>query len=93
MTDIQEKRIHERETKKDLWIEVFPSHDSTSSTAIIARVDNLSEGGVCLISDYAFELGQIIRFPKSMPFFSGTVVWTCQSKLECKAGVQFIPNK
>ena len=72
-----------------MQVEVTTDQGISSSTSVKARIDNLSNEGLCLISDYIFELGQIISFPESMPCSSGTVVWTYQSKQKCKAGVQF----
>ncbi len=89
MADNNDKRKFKRKLCDDLWIEVITDQSTASSSSVKTKVDNLSDGGVCLVSDFIFELGQTIRFPKSMPSFRGIVVWTCQSKLECKAGVKF----
>jgi hypothetical protein len=87
-----EKREFKRKPCDDLWIVVVTDQNTETSSSVKTKVDNLSDGGVCLVSDFVFELGQTIRFPKSMPSFRGVVVWTCQSKLECKAGVKFTPD-
>ena len=53
------------------------------------RVENISDSGICLVSADSFELGQIIYFSDANLPARGEVVWTCQVKLECKAGIQF----
>ncbi len=91
MTIFSEKRKSKRKNCNDLWIEVTIDQYATN-TPIVVKIDNLGDGGACIISSHVFELGQIINFPKSLRHKSGTVVWTCQSKTEYKAGVQFHQN-
>lgn len=88
----QERRKSIRYYCENRWIEVSNSMANSSTKSplsIKVRVHNLSETGVCLISSSAFELGQTLHFSESDMPALGTVVWTCQSRTECKAGIQF----
>lgn len=91
MTD-QERRRAIRRQCENRWIDVViqnAHNPSDKPPAINVRVENISETGLCLISSSPFELGQLLFFSEDDIPSQGTVVWTCQSKIECKAGVQF----
>lgn len=96
MTGGRERRKYQRKAAADLWVDVticsaFIS-ENTPSKVITAKIDNLSDGGVCLISSHPFELDQILSFSDAKFPQRGKVVWTCLSKTECKAGIQFLPE-
>lgn len=89
-----ERRKSPRIPCHDVWLEIkvcdqdsiapppqLPSHQ--------VRVGNISDGGICLIAQKPFNLGQIVYFFDPKLPSRGTVVWACQSRSECKAGIQF----
>ncbi|MFW8601998.1 PilZ domain-containing protein [Desulfobacterota bacterium M19] len=84
----KERRREERRACVDLWLDIILDSAVGAGVPLRVKLINLSDGGVCLISDQPLELGQIIRFPKGLPAALGTVVWTSQSKVVCKAGVR-----
>lgn len=85
---IRERRREPRRDCTDLWLDIILDSAVGDGLPLRVKVINLSDGGICLASDQPLELGQVIRFPKGMPVALGTVVWTCQSKVVCKAGVR-----
>lgn len=89
-----DRRCSPRVSCQDIWLSVTvgePSHAANSQqlTSRQVRVDNLSDSGICLISDASFELSQIVYFSDPTLPAQGEVVWTCKSKIECKAGIHF----
>ncbi len=84
----KERRREERRACVDLWLDIILDSAAGAGVPLRVKVVNLSDGGICLISDQPLELGQIIRFPEGLPAALGTVVWTSQSKVVCKAGVR-----
>lgn len=91
-----ERRRSPRVPCHNVWLEVKVGDQAgiTPPQQLPARrvkVDNISDTGICLISTESFELGQTIHFFDSNLPARGAVVWTCQAKLECKAGIQFNP--
>ncbi len=86
--EIKERRREERRACVDLWLDIILDSAVGAGVSLRVKVINLSDGGVCLISDQPLELGQVIRFPRGLPADLGTVVWTSQSKVVCKAGVR-----
>ena len=91
MTDQERRRALRRHFDNRLInVSIQNSYSSVKNEPLIkVKVENLSDTGVCLISSAPFELGQVILFSEDDMLNQGTVVWTCQSKVECKAGVQF----
>lgn len=94
MTTDSERRQGPRVPCHDVWLEIKVGDQAGSTPeqqlpVRQARVDNISSSGICLIAADPFELGQIVFFFDSTLPSCGEVVWTCQSKIECKAGVQF----
>ena len=91
MTD-QDRRRSIRHSCDNRWVEInlYNLHTQTSEgPSIRVKIDNISGTGACLISSAPFELGQIVLFSEDDIPGQGEVVWTCQSRVECKAGVQF----
>nr|MBF0220650.1 PilZ domain-containing protein [Desulfobulbaceae bacterium] len=91
MTD-QERRRAIRRQCDNHWIDVViqnAHNPSACGPELKVRVENICDTGMCLISSSPFELGQVLSFSADDLPCQGTVVWTCQSKVECKAGVQF----
>jgi len=86
--ETKERRREERRACVDLWLDIILDSAVGTGVPLRVKVVNLSDGGICLISDEPLELGQIIRFSEGMPAALGTVVWTSQSKVVCKAGVR-----
>lgn len=94
MTTESERRNSPRIACPDLWLEVKVGDEGGQAPIDqlpnrLVRVHNYSGTGLCLISDVPFELGQVIYFSQADFPSQGKVMWTCQSKVECKAGVQF----
>lgn len=94
MSQPSDRRECERLPGNDIWleIEIKSSHHtdgSNPSRAIKAKVENLSDGGMCIISPEPFELGQEVNIIASNLPSKGIIAWTCQSRIECKAGIQF----
>ena len=88
----QERRRATRHHCDNRWIEVVTKNEynpAQISPSIKVRVENISITGCCLIASSPFEIGQALIFSEADIPSQGTVVWTCQSKHECKAGVQF----
>jgi hypothetical protein len=94
MTTDDDRRQSLRIPCHDIWLQIkigdqtgTASLEQLSST--LAKVVNISDSGICLISTKSVALGQIVYFsdPNLPPH--GTVVWTCQLKHECKVGIQF----
>jgi hypothetical protein len=96
MTTDNERRRSPRIPCHDVWLQIRVCDPSSSAPAADslpprqARVDNLSDTGICLISATPFELGQVVFFFDPNLPGQGTVVWTCQAKGECKVGIQFV---
>lgn len=93
MTD-NERRRSPRVPCQDVWltIKVGDQAGGTQHQQLPprqVRVDNSSDSGICLISAEPFELGQIVYFSEPTLPAHGEVVWTCKSKIECKAGIQY----
>lgn len=93
MTD-KERRRKYRVPCHDVWLTITVGDQTgiTPSQKLPSRqvkVDNLSDSGICLLATDSFELGQLIIFADPTLPPQGEVVWTCQTKLGCKAGVQF----
>ncbi len=86
--EAKERRREERRACVDLWLDIILDSAAGVGVPLRVKVINLSDGGICLVSDQPLELGQIIRFPRGLPATLGTVVWTSQSKVVCKAGVR-----
>lgn len=94
MTTDSERRRSPRVPCHDVWLSIKVSDQSGTPPkeqcpARQVRVDNISGSGICLISAEPFDLGQTVYFFDSTLPSQGTVVWTCQSKIECKVGIQF----
>jgi len=94
MTVTKERRRHPRTAPAEQWMEIIlkPGPDQVAEAPerrLRARVENISEGGVCLVCDEPFELGQVVGF--LAPGFpdSGVVIWTSRSSNESKAGIKF----
>ena len=93
MTD-NERRRSPRVPCHDVWLTIKVG-DQTGTTQHQqlpprqVRVDNISDSGICLISADPFELGQIVYFFDPNLPAEGEVVWTCKSKIECKAGIHY----
>lgn len=96
MTGEQERRKYQRKPAAGLWINVVIHStiipQDSHSKIINAKIDNLSDGGICLISSQPFELDQIVSFADPKFPRQGKVVWTCLSKTESKTGIQFLPE-
>ena len=96
MTTESERRRSPRVPCHNVWLEIKVG-DQVGITPPLqlpprrVRVDNISDSGICLVSVESFELGQTIYFFDPNLPARGAVVWTCQLKLECKAGIQFNP--
>ena len=89
----QERRIDKRIACAETWIDItkFPhlvDCDNKDHRQKV-KVENRSDGGICLISATPFDLNEVIMIHEQEGSVQGTVVWTCQSRLECKAGIQF----
>lgn len=94
MSKDSERRRSPRVPCRDVWITIKVGDESGTTPAQQlptrqGRVDNLSDSGICLISAEPFELGQVVYFADPTLPSQGVVVWTCRSRLECKAGIQF----
>lgn len=94
MTTDNERRRSPRVPCHDVWLTIKVGDQAGTTQhqqlpARQARVDNISDSGICLISADPFELGQIVHFSDPTLPAQGEVVWTCKSKIECKAGVHF----
>jgi len=95
MTTDNERRRSPRIPCHEVWLQIKVGDPAASGVtreglpSRQARVDNLSDSGICLISAEPFELGQLVFFADPHLPSQGTVVWTCQSKLDCKGGIQF----
>jgi len=89
-----ERRHSPRLPRQDAWL-VIKVGDQTGTTQHQqllprqVRIDNISDSGICLISADPFELGQIVYFSDPTLPPQGEVVWTCKSRIECKAGIQY----
>ena len=90
-----ERRNNNRKTHSDFWVKVsiLPDHPTTnhkqSPVEQRVKIENLSISGACIISELPFELDQKIQFHDQNIDKTGKVVWTCQSKIECKSGIHF----
>ena len=90
-----ERRINTRQTHTDYWVKVSIVNDNpttnNSQTPLLhsVKIDNLSLSGACIISEHPFELNQRLKFHDHDINKTGKVAWTCQSKVECKAGIHF----
>ena len=95
MTKKEERRRHQRTFCSDTWTEVrivTPLTSESTGKATIpikVKIDNISVSEACIISEKPFELDQLLQFQDGPQQKQGRVVWTCQSKIECKAGIQF----
>ena len=92
MTD-QERRRAIRIPCNNRWIDVSTKSEHSpdkNKFPVNVKVKNISDTGVCLISSTPFDLDQLIIFSENDMPNLGTVVWTLQSKTECKSGVHFI---
>ncbi|MDD5757531.1 MAG: PilZ domain-containing protein [Desulfobulbaceae bacterium] len=94
MTKDSDRRKNPRVSCQDIWLTVTvgePSNNTANQQLPDrhVRVDNLSDSGICLISTDPFELAQIVYFSDPTLPTQGEVVWTCKSKIECKAGIHF----
>ncbi len=93
MTD-NERRRSPRVPCHEVWLTIkIGEHTGITQLQELparqVRVDNTSDSGICLISTDPFELGQIIYFLDTTLPAQGEVVWTSQSKIECKAGIHY----
>lgn len=90
-----DRRIHERTPCPDSWTDVSivnrvqEAVQCATLEVIKVRIDNISISGACVISEKPFELDQLLRFHGEIIKKTGRVVWTCQSKIECRAGIHF----
>lgn len=96
-TEHDERRRSPRVPCHDVWlqIKVGDQGGTTPSQQLPprqVRVANISDSGICLVSQEPFDLGQVVYFSDPALPARGTVVWTCRSKIECKAGLQFCPQ-
>ena len=94
MSTASERRRKPRVACHQVWLQIKigdPEASAISPQLPVRQVKvvNLSDSGISLIASEPFELGQAIFFLDPNLPSRGTVVWTCQSKMECKAGVQF----
>ena len=95
MTTQQERRRHQRTSPDSLTVEVILKAGpdqivEAPEKTITVRVDNVSDGGACIVSREPFELGQVVSFASSeIPGNTGVIIWTSRSKNESKAGVKF----
>ena len=93
MTTDSERRHSPRVPCQDVWLTIKVGDQTGASQHQLpprqVRVDNISDSGICLISAEPFELGQIVYFSDPTLPAQGEVVWTCKSKIECKAGVHY----
>jgi len=89
MSGQENRRISERKQCEQWTIKVYLL-ENQSKPFIDATVENLSDGGMGLISTTPFELDQEIFFKEPQLPGKGKIVWTCQSKSESKAGVLFL---
>jgi hypothetical protein len=95
MTTDNERRRSPRVPCHDVWLQIRvcdPSSSAPPADGIPprqARVENLSDSGICLIAAEPFELGQEISFFDPNLPAQGTVVWTYQSKGEYTVGIRF----
>ena len=94
MSTASERRGNPRVSCHQVWLQIKVGEPEASAPSQHlpvrqVKVVNLSDSGISLIAAEPFELGQTVFFLDPNLPAQGTVVWTCQSKVECKAGVQF----
>ena len=92
MTD-QERRRKIRIPCNNRWIDVSTQskhRPDKNELPVNVKVENISDTGGCLISSTPFDLDLLIIFSEDDMPNQGTVVWTLQSKNECKSGIQFL---
>ncbi len=90
-----ERRKHIRNVVENHWhsIEIHDKHDfglPKKPISLKVKTINVSDGGICILSNVSIELGQTIIFSDPDLPNKGTVAWTSQHKKEYKAGIQFI---
>ncbi|MBA3015364.1 MAG: PilZ domain-containing protein [Proteobacteria bacterium] len=90
----QDRRRSPRIECHDVWLQVQVGDQegivpTEQHPTLQVRVSNISDSGICLISQERLELGQIVYFSDPKLPARGTVVWAYQSQLECKAGIHF----
>lgn len=91
----RERRRHPRTSPAEKTIEISLCPEGgpiggTPPLTMRVSVENISEGGVCLVSEEPFELGQSIEFNSPGLPPKGEVIWTSRSHDECKAGIKFL---
>lgn len=95
MSTANERRKNPRVSCQEVWLQIKvgdPAGPASSQQLPVRQVKviNLSDSGISLIAAEPFELGQVVFFLDPNLPSQGTVVWTCQSKVECKAGIHFL---
>jgi DNA-binding response OmpR family regulator len=86
----KERRFHRRPARESVNYLLDPGGSEGAVMAHVrAETINISDGGVCLMTDHFLEPGQVINFTEGVEREKGVVRWSSPAEESYRVGVEF----